>query len=267
MIAGFSTLANPSSEPHHVPPGSDRGEAIGAVRIGGRGVRRPGRAFGQHFNGNARQSSAARVADQAAQRRRRLRGCACGHEQAPQHDSDELSEQASSILPRGERSTRALQWESADPTRRMRLAAITMMETRCREEGTDTASDVDDTATDADRDRLRPVLCAQLVHDVADVRLDRVFGDSTKAAHADVAVAITLGDQCQHLGLARVKTRLHRRARPGAGPLVSAGAWTPRAPCGSPPPAPRAACFSTHSRGRRRRAPAGSRHRLRRSSA
>jgi hypothetical protein len=61
--------------------------------------------------------------------------------------------------------------------------------------------DMDDAAADADCDRLRPILGAQLVHDVPGVRLDRILGD--QQPDADVAIAIALGDPRQHLDLAR----------------------------------------------------------------
>src|SRR5947209_2438422 len=59
---------------------------------------------------------------------------------------------------------------------------------------------LDNAAAHGNRDRLGAVAGAQLLHDVLDVNLDRVFGDEEELG--DVAVPIPSGDVLQHVFLA-----------------------------------------------------------------
>ena len=51
---------------------------------------------------------------------------------------------------------------------------------------------LDDSAPNTDRHGLRPVTCAQLLHDVFDVNLDRLFGN--KELLGNVAVSVSARD-------------------------------------------------------------------------
>src|SRR5271156_306020 len=62
-------------------------------------------------------------------------------------------------------------------------------------------SQLDDAAADADRNSLRAVARAELIHDVFDVDLDSLFGD--KKLLRDVPIPVSAGNVAEHVDLAQ----------------------------------------------------------------